>query len=98
MTRTIMAPMFVLLGLIGSVVLMAGSNIFDPLVRFIHNGAITPFQAGICLVFTVAGFLAYFYLLNLLCSYFVPRLETKPGSSGVILQNKANGGNQGNRR
>ncbi|MEA3547223.1 MAG: hypothetical protein U9R66_06130 [Thermodesulfobacteriota bacterium] len=97
MNRTVIAPMFVLFGLIGTV-LMAGSNVFDPLVRFIHSGAITPLQAGICLVFTAAGFLACFFLLNLLCSYFVPRLETNSGSSGIILQTKTNGGDQATRK
>jgi polyferredoxin len=98
MNRTVIAPVFVLFGLIVSVALMAGSSVFTPLVRFIHSGAITPLQAGGCLVFTVAGFAAYYFLLNLLCSYFVPRIQTNGGGSGVTLQLKANGGNQASGR
>lgn len=98
MNRTVIAPVFVLFGLIVSVVLMAGSSVFIPLVRFIHSGTITPLQAGGCLVFTVAGFAACYFLLNLLCSYFVPRIQTNGGGSGVTLQLKANGGNQASGR
>ena len=98
MNRTVIAPTLILLGLTTSIVLMAGSSVFTPLVRFIHSGAITPLQAGGCLVFTVAGFTAYFVLLNLLCRYFVPRLDTNSGGSGSTLQTKANGGDQTNGR
>lgn len=90
--------MFVLLGLIGSLVLMARSSVFSPLVRFIHGGAITPLQAGACLVFTVAGFVACYFLLDLLCSYFVPRIGIKSSGSEVTLQFKPNGGIQANKR
>ncbi len=83
MNQTFIAPTLVLLGLIGSIVLMAGSSVFTPLLRFIHSGAITPLQACACLVFTVAGFVACYSLLNLLCSYFVPRMDTASGGSGV---------------
>ncbi len=97
MNRTFITPVIVLLGLVGSVALMAGSNLFTPLVRFIHSGAITPLQAGICLVFTVAGFAACYFLLNLICSYFVPRIDTGSGGSGITLQNKKNGGDPAER-
>ncbi len=93
MKRTFLAPIAVLFGLVGVVVLMAQSNLFDPIVQFIHNGSITPLQAVICLLFTGAGFAACYYLLNILCSYFVPRMGT---SSGGILQTKAHGGGQKN--
>jgi len=85
MNRTMLTPLLVLLGIVASCVLMAGTNIFDPLVQFIHTGVITPLQAAVCLVFTVAGFAASFYLLNLLCSYFVPRIGTQQkGGRGVL--------------
>lgn len=98
MNQTIIAPMFVLLGLIGSIVLMAGSSVFTPVVRFIHNGAITPLQAGACLVFTVAGFAACYFLLNLLCSYFVPRLGTNSKRQCDYLTNPNNGENHSNNK
>lgn len=90
--------MFVLLGLVGSAALMAGTNVFTPVVQFIHSGTITPLQAGVCLVFTMAGFTACYFLLNLLCSYFVPCIVMSSGGSGGTIQIKENGEDVTNRR
>ncbi len=83
MQRTFLTPVLVLFGIIGICCLMAGTDIFDPLVRFIHTGDITPGQAVLCLLFTIGGFVAYFYLLNLIYSYFVPRIDTEGQGSGT---------------
>ncbi len=83
MQRTFITPVLVLLGIVGLCTLMATTNIFDPLIHFIHTGDITPVQAVICLLFTVGGFVAYLYLLNLICSYFVPRMEAETQTSGA---------------
>lgn len=88
MNRTLITPMFVLFGFLGIVALMARSDFFTPLIQFIHRGTITPLQAGACLVFTVAGFGACYLLLNLLCSYFVPRMNMKSGDRGTLSQPK----------
>ena len=83
MQRTFIAPVLVLLGIVGLCTLMATTNLFDPLIHFIHTGDITPVQAVICLLFTVGGFAAYLYLLNLICSYFVPRIEAETQTSSA---------------
>ena len=83
MQRTFITPVLVLLGIVGICSLMATTSLFDPLIHFIHTGEITPTQAVACLLFTVGGFAVYFYLLNLICSYFVPRIKTEVGSSGA---------------
>ncbi|MEA3468083.1 MAG: hypothetical protein U9R57_07660 [Thermodesulfobacteriota bacterium] len=88
MKRTYKAPLLVLLGIIGLCALMAETNIFDPLIHFIHTGEITTLQAVACLVFTVVGFAAYFHLLSLLCSYFVPRIGGDHNSNGATLPTK----------
>lgn len=88
MNRTFLTPLLVLLGIVASCALMAVTTVFDPLIHFIHTGAISPLQAGACLIFTGAGFATSFYLLNLLCSYFVPRIDTEYRSSGANLQTK----------
>jgi hypothetical protein len=77
MQRTFLTPVLVLFGIIGICCLMATTTLFDPLIRFIHTGEITPMQTVYCLLFAVGGFAAYFHLLNLICSYFVPRIDTK---------------------
>ncbi len=81
MQRTFITPVLVLLGIVGLCTLMATTNLFDPLIHFVHSGDITPVQAVMCLLFTVGGFAAYYYLLNLICSYFVPRIDAEAESS-----------------
>jgi len=76
MNKTFLTPITILFGILGSMALMAGSTLFDPLIRFIHTGVITPVQAGACLLFTAAGFAACYFLLNMLCGYFVPRITS----------------------
>ena len=83
MQRTFITPVLVLLGIVGICLLMATTTLFDPLIHFIHTGNITPTQAVFCLLFTVGGFAAYLYLLNLICSYFVPRIDGEAQMSGV---------------
>ncbi len=78
MNRTILTPLFVLSGIAGIIALMAGTNLFDPLIKFIHSEALTPLEAGACLLFTAVGFAASYFLLNTVCSYFVPRINNTP--------------------
>ena len=83
MQRTFITPLLVLLGIVGICSLMATTSLFDPLIHFIHTGDITPAQAVMCLLFTVGGFAAYLYLLNLICSYFVPRIDPKAENGSI---------------
>jgi hypothetical protein len=85
MKRTVLAPLTVLAGIVGLMFLMS-INFFSPLIQFIHSGNITPLQTLACLAFTVAGFAASIFLLNILCSYFVPRMATASDGSGVTRQ------------
>ena len=78
MNKTIFSPLFVLSGIFGTIAVMAGTDLFNPLIKFIHNEAITPLEAGACLILTIAGFTASYVLLNILCSYFVPRIKNTP--------------------
>lgn len=91
MKRTFLSPVAVLSGIVGSIILIAKSDFFTPVVQFVHTGPITPQQAFICLLFTAAGFAACYYLLNILFGYFVPRIGT---ASGAILQTNEQGGDQ----
>lgn len=92
MNRTLITPMLVLLGLIATIALMACSNLFTPLIQFIHTDAITPVQGLACILFSVAGFVICYVLLNLLCSYFVPRLaKTSSCSEGSFNNNQMEG-------
>lgn len=80
MNRNIIAPLSVLAGILGILALAGTTHVFSPVVAFIHNwNAITPAGTAACILFTVAGFWAALMLLHIICRYFVPRLEDKPG-------------------
>lgn len=91
MKRTFFAPLSVFLGLVGSMVLMAQSNIFTPIIQFIHNRSITPLQASGCLLFIVVGFAVCYFLLNILCGHFVPRMGE---GNEFIQKTRTHGGDQ----
>ena len=75
MYKTILAPLSILFGIGAVLVLMAGTNLFDPVVMFVHTNTIGPMSTGLCFLFTILGFAGCYYLLNILCTYFVPRME-----------------------
>lgn len=75
MHKSILGPLSILIGIGTVLALMAVTDLFDPVVMFVHTNTIGPFSAGLCLVFTVLGFAACYFLLNALCTYFVPRME-----------------------
>ncbi len=86
MNKTILTPLAVLLGIGGIIALMAGTNIFNSLVKFIHSEAISPMEFLVCLFFTVIGFATCYFLLNTLCTYFVPRMGKPLTNSGNTLK------------
>ncbi|PHR30185.1 MAG: hypothetical protein COA36_02025 [Desulfotalea sp.] len=51
---------------------MAFTDLFHPLIVFIHNQNITPIQAGGCIVGAILGFFLVFRLLVILGAYFLP--------------------------
>jgi energy-converting hydrogenase Eha subunit E len=80
MNKTAFPTVFVLLGILGVIGVMAGTSIFDPVIKFIHTDNLSVQGALLCMVFTIAGFLVCFQLLNVLCTYFVPRIESSDSS------------------
>lgn len=51
--------------------LMAFTDIFHPLIQFIHSQDITPLQAVVCVLGALAGFYVVFHLLVRLGVYFL---------------------------
>ena len=76
MNTRILKPLAILSGILGAIVVMAGTQLLDPLMKFIHNQAITPFESLVCFLFTILGFAGCYLALNILCTYFVPRIES----------------------
>lgn len=77
MNFSVLKPISILSGILGTVAVMAGTNMFNPLIKFIHQDAITPAEGMLCILFTILGFAGCYVLLNMLCTYFVPRIESK---------------------
>mgnify|MGYP000291896004 CR=1 FL=1 len=75
MQRTIITPLAVLAGIIALLLLASCSSFLSPIIKFIHSGEITTFQAVSCLGFSGIGFALCYLCLTQLCSYFVPRID-----------------------
>lgn len=81
MKKTILTPLSVLAGICAVLILMAGTDFFNPIITFIHTNTISVYSTGMCFAFTILGFAACYFSLNILCTYFVPRIETDQKSA-----------------
>ena len=75
MNKNFLPPLLVLTGMLGIIAVMAGTSFFDPIVRYVHSDNLTGTGAILCLLFTAGGFFACYSCLNILCTYFVPRIK-----------------------
>jgi DNA-directed RNA polymerase subunit E'/Rpb7 len=75
--RTVVTPIVVGAALIALMVVLAVTNIFQPLVQFVHTGEITLLQAFGCLVAAGAAFGLTLKLLIMLGGYFLPKAEQR---------------------
>jgi membrane protein implicated in regulation of membrane protease activity len=82
MKRTIVTPVVVAAGFILMVVLMAITDVFTPVIQFLHTGEITLLQALWCLVASVIAFGLALKLLIMLGEYFLPRAEKRRQEDG----------------
>ena len=91
MNRTLLGPILVFMGIAGVIALAAKTDVFQPLIAFVHSDAINPLQAAACIAFTILGFAACFYLLNILCTYFVPKITANEAGGTESDQRMRNG-------
>lgn len=75
--RSILTPILVGTALIVSMVVMAVTNVFTPLIQFIHTGEITAAQGLLCIIASAVGFGLILKLLVMLGGYFLPQTERK---------------------
>lgn len=75
--RSALTPVVVGTALIFLMVIMAVTDVFQPLIQFIHTGEITPLQALWCFVATVLAFGLTLKLLIMLGGYFLPKAESR---------------------
>jgi hypothetical protein len=75
--RTVVTPIVVGAALIALMVIFAVTDIFQPLVQFVHTGEITFLQAVWCLLAAGAAFGLSMKLLIMLGGYFLPKAEER---------------------
>ncbi|WP_163340120.1 hypothetical protein [Desulfopila sp. IMCC35008] len=77
--RSILTPILVGLAIVALMVIMAVTNVFQPLIQFIHTGEITPIEAIWCFLATVLAFGLTLKFLIMLGGYFLPKAEERRG-------------------
>ena len=75
--QSLLTPIGVGIALLLLLLLIARTDLFRPLVQFIHTGEITAVQALYCFLAAVAAFLLILKLLIMLGGYFLPKTEKK---------------------
>jgi hypothetical protein len=72
MNKSSWIPISVSLLFIGLGAIMAFTDLFHPIIVFIHSKNITSLQVGACIFGSVIGFYLVFHFLVRLGSYFLP--------------------------
>lgn len=72
MKKNIWVPITTAVFLLGLGTIVALTDLFDPLIAFIHTGEITPLQGLFCIVIAILGFYLAFNVLVRLGAYFLP--------------------------
>lgn len=75
--RSILTPILVGMAIVVLMVIMAVTEVFQPLIQFIHTGEISPLQALWCFLATALAFGLVLKLLILLGGYFLPKAEQR---------------------
>lgn len=70
---SLLLPVIVGLGLTALVAVIALTDIFDPLIAYIHENSITPVGAILCVVFAIICFYGVYKLLAMLGKSFLPK-------------------------
>ncbi len=75
-TRFIL-PLVVGCGIVAVVMVIALTDLADPLINYIHTNTITPAGAILCIIFSGVGFFAVYKLLAKLGTTFLENDEEK---------------------
>lgn len=73
MKNNIWIPIIVGLLLIALLLAMAFTDLFQPVIAFIHNQDLTPLQAVGCIMGSALGFYIVYKVLAKLGEYFLPK-------------------------
>lgn len=84
--RSLLTPVVVGTALIVLMVIMAVTDLFQPLIQFIHTGEITLIQALWCFLATAVAFGLTLKLLIMLGGYFLPKAESRRDKKSTTNQ------------
>ena len=73
--KSFLLPITVGAGLTALVAVIALTNLFDPLIDYIHENSITPLGAILCIIFGIAAFYGVFKILSKLGNNMLPDAE-----------------------
>ena len=72
-----LTPWILLTGILITLVLIATTNISNPVIRFLHNETGSVWQFMLCILFTFLGFRVAYQLLNGICNYYSDRFDAR---------------------
>lgn len=75
--RSVRTPILVGFAIVGLMVIMAATDMFQPLIQFIHTGEITLMEAFWCFLATALAFGLTAKFLIMLGGYFLPKAEER---------------------
>ncbi len=75
--RTVVTPIVIGAAFLAVVAVIAITDVFEPLIQFIHTGEITGMQALWCMFATIAAFGLAIKLLIMLGGYFLPKADER---------------------
>lgn len=89
--RTILTPIIVGAALVLLMAIIAKTDLFQPLIHFIHTGKITILEALWCVLASVAAFALTLKLLIMLGEYFLPQAEKRRQQENNEKKDRADG-------
>lgn len=72
-----LTPWILLTGILMTLWLIATTDIFDPVIRFLHNETGSGWQFMLCILFAALGFLIAHLLLDGICNFYSDRFDAR---------------------
>jgi hypothetical protein len=80
-------PLIFLIGISSTLIILARTDLLQPLMQFIQTDQVNNLQIIACIIFSVAGLWLTFILLNIISKFYINKLEQVTGNSTGSLSN-----------
>lgn len=78
-------PWLFVTGIASLLIVAARTDLFQPIMQFVHTSQVTNVQVIACIIFSIFGLWLTFFLLNIICKFYANKFEQVPGNSAGIL-------------